>query len=144
MFKKKKKKYTSQFPVLISALQPHCLAVLGSHKDSELREWVVSRLLPPWMFLSSLTGYHSSLVEPNVWISTRSWSCRESYSSTQLSNHPAKSILSSTKIFFLKVPKRYKNNLLRLRKVVGAQICLTWCLSTLEIRMNFSIVKLIT
>lgn len=38
MFKKKKKKYTGQFPVLISALQPHCLAVLGSFEDLELRE----------------------------------------------------------------------------------------------------------
>lgn len=35
---KKKKKYPGQFSVLISALQPHCLAVSGSYKDSKLRE----------------------------------------------------------------------------------------------------------
>ena len=38
MFKKKTKKYPGQFSVLISALQPHCLAVTGSYKDLKLRE----------------------------------------------------------------------------------------------------------
>lgn len=54
-----KKRNPGQFSALISALQPHCLAVSGSYKDSKLREQVVSKLLPLWTFLSSFIGYHS-------------------------------------------------------------------------------------
>lgn len=73
----------ANFQYLSQPCSPHCLAVSGSCKDSEFREGAVTRHLPSWVFLSPFIGYHSSLVEPSIWISTRSQICRESYSSTE-------------------------------------------------------------